>query len=293
MKFNLPKPEIPASPDFRWQGFRPVAQSRLHRTTNDDNNDKIITVVNYRAILLGIEEGIRPKEVQGHQSISTQCKSLSKQSNGNIITESLNHGDKRPNPIQPNSTVLNDGGVIPNAQPSKHIAFNHDGGHSHVELSTKVNPTSGGTLIKGCKPSLHSHAENQKRSFVGMNKQVKKTPLSHTQVDILVDTVIRNHPTEVHQYRSSEKKELIVFYLVGVAMGICKCKPELSMLDMALREKLAEITLVSDNQGKCAMRRDKKWRKCWPLIPLSHFRRYTWILVEKLLLIGYVFMSHS
>ncbi|KAJ8447005.1 hypothetical protein Cgig2_033574 [Carnegiea gigantea] len=100
------------------------------------------------------------------------------------------------------STLLNNGGVIPNAQPSKHIAFNHDGGRSHVELSTKANPTSGGTLIKCCKPSLHSHAENQK--------------LSHAQVDILVDTVLRYHPREVHQYHSLEKKELIVFYLAGV-----------------------------------------------------------------------------
>ncbi|KAJ8444792.1 LOW QUALITY PROTEIN: hypothetical protein Cgig2_032117 [Carnegiea gigantea] len=52
--------------------------------------------------------GMRPKEAQGHQSISTRCKSLSKQSNGNIRTESLNHGDKRPNPVQPSSTLLND-----------------------------------------------------------------------------------------------------------------------------------------------------------------------------------------
>ncbi|KAJ8447935.1 hypothetical protein Cgig2_028811 [Carnegiea gigantea] len=174
---------------------------------------------------------MRPKEAQGHQSISTQCKSLSKQSNGNIRTKSLNHGNKRPNPVQPSSRLLNNGSVIPNAQPSKHIAFNHDGGRSHVELLTKANPTSGGTLIKGCKPSLHSYVENQK--------------LSHAQIDILVDTVLRNHPKEVHQYRSSEKKELIVFYLAGVAMGICKRKAEPSMLDMVLREKLDEITLVT------------------------------------------------
>ncbi|KAJ8445871.1 hypothetical protein Cgig2_000183 [Carnegiea gigantea] len=198
--------------------------------------------------------------------------SLSKQSNGNIRIESLNHGDKRPNPIQPSSTLLNNGGVIPNAQPSKHVAFNHVGGRSHVELSTKANPTSGSTLIKGCKPSLHSHAENQKRTVVGMDKQVKHTPiisshmlqkaaiehgtairhekncltlLSRAQVDILVDTVLRNHPKEVHQYRSLEKKELIVFYLAGVAMGICKCKAEPSVLDMVLREKLDEITFVT------------------------------------------------
>ena len=87
---------------------------------------------------------------------------MSKQSNGNIRTESLNHGNKRPNPVQPSSTLLNNGGVIANAQPSKHITFNHDGGRSHEELSIKANPTSGGTLTKGCKPSLHSHAENQK-----------------------------------------------------------------------------------------------------------------------------------
>ncbi|KAJ8420688.1 hypothetical protein Cgig2_012582 [Carnegiea gigantea] len=174
---------------------------------------------------------MRPNEAQGHQSILTQCKSLSKQSNGNIRIESLNHGDKRPNPVQPSSTLLNNGGVIPNAQPSKHIAFNHVGGRSCVELSTKANPTSGGTLIKGCKPSLHSHAENQK--------------LSRAQVDILVDTVLRNHPKEVHQYRSLEKKELIVFYLAGMAMGICKRKAEPSMLDMVLREKLDEITLIT------------------------------------------------
>ncbi|KAJ8419533.1 hypothetical protein Cgig2_017484 [Carnegiea gigantea] len=170
----------------------------------------------------------------------------------NLEIESLNHGDKRPNPVQPSSTLLNNGGVIPNAQPSKHIAFNHDGGRSHVELSTKVNPTSGGTLIKGCKPSLHSHVENQKRTFVGMDEQVKNIPvissymlqktaiehgtairhekncltsLSRVQVDILVDTVLRNHPKE--------------------AMGICKRKAEPSMLDMVLREKLDEITLVT------------------------------------------------
>ncbi|KAJ8425380.1 hypothetical protein Cgig2_011764 [Carnegiea gigantea] len=193
----------------------------------------------------------------GYQKQSGKTLSLSKQSNGNIRTESLNHGNKRPNPVQPSSRLFNNGGVIPNAQPSKHIAFNHDGGRSHVELSTKANTTSGGTLIKGCKPSLHSHAENQK--------------LSRAQVDILVDTVLRNHPKEVHQqYRSSEKKELIVFYLAGVAMEICKRNTEPSMLDMVLREKLDEITLVSHNQEKCATRRDKKWRKHWPLIPLSH-----------------------
>ncbi|KAJ8436351.1 hypothetical protein Cgig2_009916 [Carnegiea gigantea] len=175
--------------------------------------------------------GMRTKEAQCHQSISTPCKSLSKQSNGNIRTESLNHGDKRSNPVQPSSTLLNDGGLIPNVQPSKQIAFNHDGGRSHVELSTKANPTSGGTLIKGCKPSLHSHSENQK--------------LSRAQVGILVDTVMRNHPKEVHQCRSSEKKELIVFHRTGVAMGICKCKVEPSRLDMVLREKLDEITLVT------------------------------------------------
>ncbi|KAJ8438674.1 hypothetical protein Cgig2_031639 [Carnegiea gigantea] len=162
------------------------------------------------------------------------CSSLSKQSNGNIRTESLNHGDKRPNLIQPSSTLPNDGIVIPNAQSLKHIAFNHDGGRSHVELSTKANPTSGGTLIKGCKPSLHSRIENQK--------------LSRGQVDILVDTVLRNHPKEVHQYRSLEKKELIVFYLAGLAMGICKCKAEPSMLDMVLRE-LDEITLVTTKEN--------------------------------------------
>ncbi|KAJ8434372.1 hypothetical protein Cgig2_031618 [Carnegiea gigantea] len=97
------------------------------------------------------------------------------------------------------------------------------------------------------------------RTFVGMNKQVKTTPvisshmlqkaaLSCAQVDILVDTVLRNHPKEVHQYRSSKKKKLIVFYLAGVvqiAMGICKCKAEPSMLDMVLREKLDEIILVT------------------------------------------------
>ncbi|KAJ8433702.1 hypothetical protein Cgig2_020637 [Carnegiea gigantea] len=158
-------------------------------------------------------------------------KSLPKQSNNNIRTESLNHGNKRPNPVQPSSRLLNNGGVIPNAQPSKHIAFNHDGGRSHVELSTKAKPTSGGILIKRCKPSLHSHAKNQK--------------LNRAQVDILVDTVLRNHPKEVHQYRSSEKKELIVFYLAGVAMGICKCNAEPSTLDMVLREKLDKITLVT------------------------------------------------
>ncbi|KAJ8425358.1 hypothetical protein Cgig2_021921 [Carnegiea gigantea] len=164
-------------------------------------------------------------------------RSLSKQSNGNIRTESLNHGNKRPNPVQPSSTLLNNGGVIPNAQPSKHITFNHDGGRSHEELSIKANPTSGGTLTKGCKPSLHSHAENQ------------KVHLSRAQVDILVDTVLRNHSKEVHQYRSSEKKELIVFYLAGVAMGICKRKAEPSMLDMVLREKLDEITLVTTKRN--------------------------------------------
>ncbi|KAJ8438955.1 hypothetical protein Cgig2_018866 [Carnegiea gigantea] len=164
-----------------------------------------------------------------------QPRPLSKQSNGNIKTESLNHGNKRPNPVQPHSTLLNNGGVIPNAQPSKHITFNHDDGRSHEELSIKANPTSGGTLTNGCKPSLHSHAENQK--------------LSRAQVDILVDTVLRNHPKEVHQYRSSEKKELIVFYLSGVAMGICKRKAEPSMLDMVLREKLDEITLVTTKRN--------------------------------------------
>ncbi|KAJ8438367.1 hypothetical protein Cgig2_027352 [Carnegiea gigantea] len=149
------------------------------------------------------------------QSLNLES-SLSKQSNGNIRTEYLNHGNKRPNPIQPSSTLLNNDGVIPNAQPSKHITFNHDGGRSHEELSIKANPTSGGTLTKGCKPSLHKHAENQK---------------------------------EVHQYRSSEKKELIVFYLAGVAMGICKRKAEPSMLDMVLREKLDEITLVTTKRN--------------------------------------------
>ncbi|KAJ8429676.1 hypothetical protein Cgig2_015018 [Carnegiea gigantea] len=198
----------------------------------------------------------------GHQKQSVKTPSLSKQSNGNIRTEPLNHGDKRPNLVQPSSTLLNDDGVIPNAQPSKHISFNHDGGRPHVELLTKANPTSGGTLIKGCKPSLHSRAENQKRTFVGMNKQVKNTPvisshmlqkvavehgtaIRHEKNYILVDTVLRNHPKEMHQYRSSEKKELIVFYLAGVAMGICKRKAELSMLDMVLSEKLDEITLVT------------------------------------------------
>ncbi|KAJ8436535.1 hypothetical protein Cgig2_026650 [Carnegiea gigantea] len=160
---------------------------------------------------------------------------LSKQSNGNIRTESLNHGNKRPNPVQPRSTLLSNGGVIPNAQPSRHITFNHDGGRAHEELSIKANPTSGGTLTKGCKSSLHSHAENKK--------------LSRAQVDILVDTVLRNRPKEVHQYRSSEKKELIVFYLARVAMGICKLKAEPSMLDMVLREKLDEITLVTTKRN--------------------------------------------
>ncbi|KAJ8436668.1 hypothetical protein Cgig2_006378 [Carnegiea gigantea] len=141
-----------------------------------------------------------------HRLSELLIEPLSKQSNGNIRTKSLNHGNKRPNPIQPSSRLLNNGGVIPNAQPSKHITFNHDGGRSHVELSTK---------------------------------------LSRAQVDILVDTVLRNHPREVHQYRSSEKKELIVFYLAGVVMGICKHKAEPSMLDMVLCEKLDEITLVT------------------------------------------------
>ncbi|KAJ8434221.1 hypothetical protein Cgig2_029745 [Carnegiea gigantea] len=159
------------------------------------------------AVLLNsnrVLKGMRPKEAQGHQSISTQCKPLSKQSNGNIRTESLNHGNKQSNPVQPSSKLLNNGGVIPNAQPSKHIAFNHDGGRSH---------------------------------------------LSHAQVDILVDTVLRNHPKEVHQYRSSEKKELIIFYLAEVAMGICKRKAEPSMLNMVLREKLDEITLVTTKEN--------------------------------------------
>ncbi|KAJ8432258.1 hypothetical protein Cgig2_013911 [Carnegiea gigantea] len=186
--------------DGSQKGSRPDTPIDLDRSNDSPKSGDAFSISN----VLGSERlyGMRPKEAQGHQNISTQCKSLSKQSNGNIRIESLNHGDKRPNPVQPSSTLLNNGGVIPNAQPSKHIAFNHVGGRSHVELSTKANPTSGGTLIKDCKPSLHSHIENQK--------------LSRAQVDILVDIVLRNHPKEVHQYRSLEKKELIVFYLAGV-----------------------------------------------------------------------------
>ncbi|KAJ8428551.1 hypothetical protein Cgig2_030254 [Carnegiea gigantea] len=172
----------------------------------------------------------------GRQKKSGKTPSLSKQSNGNIIIESLNHGDKRPTPVQSSSTLLNNGGVIPNAQLSKHIAFNHVGGHSHVELSTKANPTSGGTLIKGCKPSLHSHAKNQKRTFVGMDKQVKNTPVISSH---MLQKAAIEHGTAIRHEKNC----------LTSAMRICKRKAEPSMLNIVLREKLDEITLVTTKEN--------------------------------------------
>ncbi|KAJ8441799.1 hypothetical protein Cgig2_021489 [Carnegiea gigantea] len=214
---------------------------------------------------------MRPKEAQGHQSIWTQCKVVTESNqerhhhcpSNQMVTLELNLlimaiSDLILSNLVPLFLMMVVSYLMLNHQNI--LLFNHDGGRSHVELSTKANPTSGGTLIKGCKPSLHSHAENQKRTLVGMNKQVKNTPIISSrmlqkaiaehgtairhgkkfraQVDILVDTVLRNHPKELHQYRSSEKKELI-------AMGICKRKAKPSMLDMVLCEKLDEITLVN------------------------------------------------
>ncbi|KAJ8447695.1 hypothetical protein Cgig2_031749 [Carnegiea gigantea] len=229
--------------DGSQKGSRPDTPVDLDRSNEPPKSGDAFSISN----VLGHEtqRSTRPSKYinsiqRGHQKQTEKTPSLSKQSNGNTRTESLNHGDKRPNLVQPNFTLLNDGGVISNAQPLKHIAFNHDGGRSYVELSTKANPTSGGTLIKGCKPSLHSHVENQK--------------LSRGQVDILVDTVLRNHPKEVHQYGSSEKKELI-------AMGICKCKAEPSMLDMVLREKLDEITLVKVLEVREERKGGRKWAR--------------------------------
>ncbi|KAJ8424555.1 hypothetical protein Cgig2_003021 [Carnegiea gigantea] len=221
---GLPKLEIPASPGSGGKdsgqslNLEPDTPIDLDRSNDSPKSGDAFSISN----VLGHEtqRSIRPpKHIDsmqgGHQKQSGKTPLLSKQSNGNIRTESFNHGNKQPNPVQPSSTLLNNG----------------------------ANPTSGGTSTKRCKPSLHSHAENQKRTFVGMDKQVKNTPvisshmlqkaavehgtairhekncltsLSRAQVDILVDTVLRNHPKEVHQYRSSEKKELIVFYLAGV-----------------------------------------------------------------------------
>ncbi|KAJ8441649.1 hypothetical protein Cgig2_019783 [Carnegiea gigantea] len=132
----------------------------------------------------------------------------------------------------------------------------------------------GGNSIEGSTPSRHSQVENQKenpkRNFMRMNKPTKTTPmisshmlqktsnehgtakrqeqnvltlLTRTQVDILVNTVLKSHPKEVHQYRSLETKELIVFCLAGIATGICKCRAEPNILDSVLCEKLDGITL--------------------------------------------------
>ena len=40
--------------------------------------------------------------------------------------------------------------------------------------------------------------------------------LTRAQVDILVNKMVKNHSKEVHQYRSSEKRELIIYYLAGL-----------------------------------------------------------------------------
>jgi len=62
----------------------------------------------------------------------------------NIIFGYLIHDGQWPNTFRPSSTLLDVGGP------------------SHVELQTKKNPTLGGTLVKGCTPSAHGNANNEK-----------------------------------------------------------------------------------------------------------------------------------
>ncbi|KAJ8425842.1 hypothetical protein Cgig2_033937 [Carnegiea gigantea] len=142
------------------------------------------------------------------------------------------------NPLQPNFVLVNGGEVGPN--PIQPGASKHDTGRSHAQLTRN-----------------DGQLDSQKRNVMGMNKQAKDTPktsstmlhkLSRAQVDILVNTVVKNHPKEVHQYRSSEKRELIIYYLAR-AMGICKHRAEPNMLDAAVRAKLDKVTLVT-TKGK-------------------------------------------
>ncbi|KAJ8425574.1 hypothetical protein Cgig2_013920 [Carnegiea gigantea] len=180
----------------------------------------------------------------GQQKQLGKTMSLSKPSNVNNIFRSLTHGCESHNPSQPRSMLLDGGAVRPSAQPSKHTACNHDGGQSHVELTRKEGPTPRGNSIEGSTPSRHSQVESQNENPKASNEH-GTAKQQEQNVNILVNTVLKNHPKEVRQYRSLEKKELIIFYLAGVAMGICKCRAEPNMLDSMLCETLDKIALVS------------------------------------------------
>ncbi|KAJ8432204.1 LOW QUALITY PROTEIN: hypothetical protein Cgig2_027726 [Carnegiea gigantea] len=153
---------------------------------------------------------------------------LSKPSNGSIIVASLNYGGDA---LQPSSTHLSVVGVGPN--PTQASALSHDSGRLNVKRTRKGAPSLRGTSIQGHTPSTHS------------------------QVDILVNTMVKNHHKEVHQYRSLEKRELIVYCLARVAMGICKDEP--NMLDSTLHEKLDKHALC--DHAKVSTTKGLHWIK--------------------------------
>lgn len=140
-----------------------------------------------------------------------------------------------PNPIQPGASKHDTGG--------SHVQLTrNDGQLDSQKRNVMVMNKQAKDMPKTSSTMLHKVSNEQGTGK--LQEQSVMNPLSRAQVDILVNTVVKNHPKEVHQYRSSEKRELIIYYLAGVAMGICKHRAEPNMLDAALRAKLDKVTLV-------------------------------------------------
>ncbi|KAJ8423989.1 hypothetical protein Cgig2_009197 [Carnegiea gigantea] len=128
------------------------------------------------------------------------------------------HDQYRSNESPKSRDALSIFNVVVRLNPIQPGASKHDTGRSHVQLTRN-------------------------------DGQLDSQSLSRAQVDIVVNTMVKNHLKEVHQYRSLEKRELIIYYLGGVAIGICKRRAEPNMLDTALCVKLDKVTLVT-TKGK-------------------------------------------
>lgn len=133
---------------------------------------------------------------------------------------------QQQNPLQPNFVLLNGGGVGPN--PIQPGASKHDTGQSHVQLTRndgQLDSQKRNVMVMNKEardtPKTSStilHKVSNEQGTGKLQEQSVMNPLSRAQVDILVNTVVKNHPKEVHQYRSSEKRELIIYYLAGVRL---------------------------------------------------------------------------
>ncbi|VFQ85745.1 unnamed protein product [Cuscuta campestris] len=101
------------------------------------------------------------------------------------------------------------------------------------KLGDSRNVSSTPTFADGC--NVEKGQENLK-NLPPKNKD--PVQLSRAQVEFLVDTMLKKNPLEVQKYRSPTKRELIVGFFQGLAIGLCKNKAIPDLIDTVLREKL-------------------------------------------------------